>query len=143
MPVLYGQFIPTSYLAYAVDGDGDGKRDLWNNPTDAIHSVANYFSKHGWKSGEPVTQRVTVSGDAWQELANKSRSPDWTVSQLTQAGVGLSTPVSPEKPATLVHLEGKQGDEYWLGEYNFYVITRYNHSRLYAMAVYQLSESFK
>ncbi|MAR00374.1 MAG: lytic murein transglycosylase B [Oceanospirillaceae bacterium] len=139
----FGQFIPTSYLAYAVDGDGDGKRDLWNNPTDAIHSVANYFSKHGWKTGEPVTQRVTVTGENWKELANKSRSPDWTVSQLTQAGVGLSTPVSPEKPATLVHLEGKQGDEYWLGEYNFYVITRYNHSRLYAMAVYQLSESFK
>ena len=139
----YGQFIPTSYLAYAVDGDGDGKRDLWGNPVDAIHSVANYFSRHGWKTGEPVTQRVSVTGEDWKELANKSRSPDWTVAQLTKAGVALSSPVSPEKPATLVHLEGKQGDEYWLGEYNFYVITRYNHSRLYAMAVYQLSESFK
>lgn len=139
----YGQFIPTSYLAYAVDGDGDGKRDLWGNPVDAIHSVANYFKVHGWKTGEPVTQRVTVSGDQYEPLVNVGRKPEHLVSDLTAAGVKLSSPVAADKPANLIKLEGKKGDEYWMGEYNFYVITQYNHSKLYAMAVYQLSESLK
>ena len=139
----YGQFIPTSYLAYAVDGDGDGKRDLWGNPIDAIHSVANYFKVHGWKTGEPVTQRVKVSGDSYEPLVNVSRKPQHVVSDLTKAGVTLTYPVAGDKPANLIKLEGKQGDEFWLGEYNFYVITQYNHSKLYAMAVYQLSESLK
>lgn len=139
----YGQFIPTSYLAYAVDGDGDGKRDLWGNPIDAIHSVANYFKVHGWKTGEPVTQRVKVSGDSYEPLVNVSRKPQHVVSNLTKAGVTLTYPVAGDKPANLIKLEGKQGDEFWLGEYNFYVITQYNHSKLYAMAVYQLSESLK
>lgn len=139
----YGQFIPTSYLAYAVDGDGDGKRDLWGNPIDAIHSVANYFKVHGWKTGEPVTQRVKVSGDSYEPLVNVSRKPQHVVSDLTKAGVTLTYPVAGNNPANLIKLEGKQGDEFWLGEYNFYVITQYNHSKLYAMAVYQLSESLK
>jgi len=139
----YGQFIPTSYLAYAVDGDGDGKRDLWGNPVDAIHSVANYFAEHGWKTDEPVTQRVKVSGDKFADLVNVSRKPQNTVGELVAAGVKLGTPVAAEKPANLMMLEGKQGDEYWMGEYNFYVITQYNHSKLYAMAVYQLSEALK
>ncbi|MDF1762292.1 MAG: lytic murein transglycosylase B [Oleibacter sp.] len=137
----YGQFIPTSYLAYAVDGDGDGHRDLWGNPVDAILSVANYFKVHGWQSGKPVTQRVTVSGSAYEPLANKTRKPELTVADLEAAGVKLSQPVPASNPATLVYLEGKEGDEYWLGEYNFFVITQYNHSRLYAMAVYQLSQA--
>ncbi|GAA6144388.1 lytic murein transglycosylase B [Thalassolituus maritimus] len=139
----YGQFIPTSYLHYAVDGDGDGKRDLWGNPVDAIHSVANYFSEHGWKTDEPVTHRVTVSGDQYEPLVNVSRKPKHVVSDLTAAGVTLPTPIDADKPANLMRLEGKQGDEFWLGEYNFYVITQYNHSKLYAMAVYQLSEALK
>lgn len=139
----YGQFIPTSYLHYAVDGDGDGKRDLWGNPVDAIHSVANYFSKHGWKTKEPVAHRVTVSGDNYAPLVNVSRKPKYVVSDLTEAGVTLPTPIDASKPANLMRLEGKQGDEFWLGEYNFYVITQYNHSKLYAMAVYQLSEALK
>ncbi|WP_369984764.1 lytic murein transglycosylase B [Thalassolituus sp.] len=139
----YGQFIPTSYLHYAVDGDGDGKRDLWGNPVDAIHSVANYFSEHGWKTDEPVTHRVTVSGDQYEPLVNVSRKPKHVVSDLTAAGVTLHTPIDADKPANLMRLEGKQGDEFWLGEYNFYVITQYNHSKLYAMAVYQLSEALK
>ncbi|MEC8103428.1 MAG: lytic murein transglycosylase B [Pseudomonadota bacterium] len=139
----YGQFIPTSYLHYAVDGDGDGKRDLWGNPVDAIHSVANYFSEHGWKTDEPVTHRVTVSGDQYEPLVNVSRKPKHVVADLTVAGVTLPTPIDADKPANLMRLEGKQGDEFWLGEYNFYVITQYNHSKLYAMAVYQLSEALK
>ena len=139
----YGQFIPTSYLAYAVDADNDGRRDLLNNPIDAIHSVANYFKEHGWKTGELVTQPVQVEGDNFESIVNKSRKPKWAVAKLMESGVILSRPLKVDAPATLMKLEGKQGSEFWLGEYNFYVITQYNHSRLYAMAVYQLSEALK
>lgn len=136
----YGQFIPTSYLSYAVDGDRDGKRDLWQNPADAIASVANYFKRHGWRQGEPVVQRVRVSGSQYQDVVNDSRKPKWTVAELKALGVEPTAAVADDKPATLMRLQGKNGAEFWMGEYNFYVITRYNHSRLYAMAVYQLSE---
>lgn len=139
----YGQFIPTSYLAYAVDGDGDGKRDLWNNPQDAIFSVANYFKRHGWKTGEPVTQRVRVRGSKYEAVINDALKPKWTVAELKALGVKPTQKVADNTTANLIYLQGKHGAEFWLGEYNFYVITRYNHSRLYAMAVYQLSEALK
>lgn len=140
----YGQFIPTSYRMYAVDGDNDGKRDLWNNPTDAIFSVANYFKRHGWKQDEPVTQRVKVRGDDYTEVINDRLKPKWTVAELKAMGVQPTVNFdNDERPANLILLQGKHGAEFWLGENNFYVITRYNHSRLYAMAVYQLSEALR
>lgn len=138
----YGQFIPSSYLAYAVDGDGDQQRDLWQNPIDAIASVGNYFKRHGWRSGEAVTQPVSVNGNRYKDVVNGKRKPQLTAGDLTKLGVIASQPIAADKPATLMQLEGKQGPEFWLGEYNFYVITRYNHSRMYAMAVYQLSQKF-
>ena len=139
----YGQFIPSSYLAYAVDGDGDSKKDLWENPTDAIASVANYFKRHGWKTGEAVTQPVTVTGENYKSVVNGNRKPSQTAGDILKLGVKPSSPVSNDSPATLMQFEGKKGTEFWLGEYNFYVITRYNHSRMYALAVYQLSEALK
>lgn len=139
----YGQFIPTSYLSYAVDGDQDGKRDLWGNPHDAIFSVANYFKRHGWRENEPVTQRVRVRGDKYDEVVNDNLKPQWTVAQLKDMGVKPTQKIANDAPANLIRLQGKHGAEFWLGEYNFYVITRYNHSRLYAMAVYQLSEALR
>ena len=139
----YGQFIPTSYLSYAVDGDGDGRRDLWGNPTDAIASVANYFRRHGWRQGEPVIYRTHVSGDQYQQAVNDSLKPKRNAGELKALGVKPTQAIADDKPASLVKLEGDQGTEFWLGEYNYYVITRYNHSRLYAMAVYQLSEALR
>lgn len=136
----YGQFIPTSYLSYAVDGDKDGKRDLWGNPADAIASVANYFKRHGWRKDEPVVQRVRVSGEHYQDVVNDRRKPKWTAGELKALGVKPTESIADDKPATLIKLQGEKGAEFWLGEYNFYVITRYNHSRMYAMAVHQLSE---
>jgi len=136
----YGQFIPSSYRNYAVDGDGDGVVDLWKNKRDAIASVANYFKRHGWKTGEDVTYRVSVTGDKFSEVANKSRKPKHTVKQLKQHGVKISQDLADDYKATLNELDGDEGKEYWLGLHNFYVITRYNHSRMYAMAVYQLSQ---
>ena len=141
------QFISSSYRRYAVDFDGDGKRDLWNSIADVIGSVANYFSQHGWQAGAGVVYPVTVENKSVVREKN-SLKPYTTLKQLESQGVSLKTnPANPgvnkTEQVTLLKLEGKKGDEYWLGLNNFYVITRYNHSVLYAMAVYQLSEKLK
>ncbi len=141
------QFISSSYRHYAVDFDGDGKRDLWNSIADVIGSVANYFSQHGWQAGAGVVYPVTVENKSVVREKN-SLKPYTTLKQLESQGVSLKTnPANPgvdkTEQVTLLKLEGKKGDEYWLGLNNFYVITRYNHSVLYAMAVYQLSEKLK
>jgi len=139
----YGQFIPSSYRAYAVDYDNDGLKDLWTNKADAIGSVANYFKRHGWKKDQAVTQRVRVSGDQYQDAVNDRLRPKWNVSELKALGVSPTEDVADDASATLVKLMGEKGAEFWLGNHNFYVITRYNHSRMYAMAVYQLSQAIK
>ncbi|HCM04895.1 MAG TPA: lytic murein transglycosylase B [Oceanospirillales bacterium] len=139
----YGQFIPSSYRAYAIDYDGDNKKDLWANKADAIGSVANYFKRHGWKEGQDVTQRVRVKGNDYQDAVNDRLKPKWNVSELKALGVTPTKPVADDASATLIKLMGEHGAEFWLGNHNFYVITRYNHSRLYAMAVYQLSQALK
>ncbi len=139
------QFIPSSYRSYAVDFDGDGKRDLWGSNADVIGSVANYFSQHGWRRGEPVAFRVKVPGAPPPDLEvaeKKPVSPNTTVDRLRSAGIEWQDRVGGDAPATLVRLDG-QGDEYWVALQNFYVITRYNHSNLYAMAAYQLSQEIK
>jgi membrane-bound lytic murein transglycosylase B len=137
-----GQFMPSSFLSYAVDFDGDGHRDLWGNPRDAIGSVANYFNKHGWRSGEQVTVPASVSGARYSGLVSRRLSPPKdSVTSLQARGVSPNRPVSGSQAAMLLEFEGRNGPEYWLGFTNFYVITRYNHSRLYAMAVYQLSQA--
>ncbi|RMG38555.1 MAG: lytic murein transglycosylase B [Gammaproteobacteria bacterium] len=139
------QFIPSSFRAYAVDFDGDGRRDIWNNDADVIGSVANYFARHGWRPGEPVAQRVQVPNvtPALQAVIDRGYKPSSTVGELIDAGVILNTPLAPDLPAALLALEGESGTEYWLALPNFYVITRYNHSPLYAMAVYQLSDAIQ
>ena len=139
----YGQFIPSSYRRYAVDYDNDGLKDLWTNKADAIGSVANYFKRHGWKKDQAVTQRVRVTGDKYQEAVNDRLKPKWNVSELKALGVSPTEDVADDASATLVKLMGDKGAEFWLGNHNFYVITRYNHSRMYAMAVYQLSQAIK
>jgi membrane-bound lytic murein transglycosylase B len=138
------QFISSSYRHYAVDFDGDGKRDLWNSIPDVIGSVANYFSQHGWQADADVVHPVTVNNKSIVKEKN-SLKPYSTLKQLKSQGVTLKNIPENQGPGdteevTLLKLKGKQGDEYWLGLNNFYVITRYNHSVLYAMAVYQLSE---
>jgi len=136
----YGQFMPSSYRHYAVDFDGDQLADIWNNPTDAIGSVANYFKRHGWQPGQPVVEAARLSKTYQSELANRSLKPKYTVASLVEAGFSPAVELVNELPASLVKLEVKKGDKYWIGLHNFYVITRYNHSRMYAMAVYQLSQ---
>ena len=133
------QFISSSFRAYAIDFDGDGKRDLWNSTADAIGSVANYFSRHGWKGGQPIISRAAVSNKA-NGLGSKKMRPHKALADYRQLGVTPLSEFSDKQMATLLKLDGRRGDEYWLGLHNFYVITRYNHSPLYAMAVYQLGQ---
>ncbi len=135
----YGQFIPSSYRAYAVDYTNDEFADIWNNPTDAIGSVANYFKRHGWKTNQPVIVRARISDGYDKEIINDSLKPKHTVNSLLEKGYKPVNPL-PDQTANVVRLQGKQGVEFWMGLHNYYVITRYNHSRLYAMAVWQLSQ---
>jgi len=138
----YGQFMPSSFLAYAVDFDGDGVADIWNNPVDAIGSVANYFQQHGWRKGGTVVSGATVQGevpDSWFVSGRKDLKPSHTVAEFAAAGVKPTRRLDPAALATAMKFELQKGYEYWIGLHNFYVITRYNHSAMYAMCVYELS----
>jgi membrane-bound lytic murein transglycosylase B len=139
----YGQFMPSSFLGYAVDFDGDGISDIWNNPVDAIGSVANYFKEHGWRQGEAVVTGANVKGEVplqWFVQGRKNLQPEHTVAEFATAGVTADKPVPGDTLASAMQFELKNGYEYWLGFHNFYVITRYNHSAMYAMCVHQLSQ---
>jgi len=136
------QFISSSYRHYAVDFDGDGKRDLWNNTTDAIGSVANYFKRHNWQPGEPVGSYAMVGSNRIARLLKAGIKPHMPVKEFRKQGVTALTPLPPEALAALIAFDKKVGrPDYWLGLNNFYTITRYNHSPLYAMAVYQLGQA--
>ncbi len=135
----YGQFMPSSYREYAVDFDGDGFTDIWNNPVDAIGSVANYFRRHGWQPGEAVVSRARLNNGYDKSLPNATLKPVHTVSKLDKAGFSPLEDYPADASVSIIRLEGDNGAEFWIGRKNFYVITRYNHSRLYAMSVYQLS----
>jgi len=133
------QFISSSYRQYAVDFDGDGKRDLWNSLPDVVGSVAHYFSVHGWREGHGIVYRAAVKDKSIVPEKNKLK-PYTSIKALHDKGTTVSVSLPNDEQATLLKLKGKYGDEYWLGLKNFYVITRYNHSALYAMAVFQLSQ---
>lgn len=137
------QFISSSYRHYAVDGNADGKRDLWSSPEDIIFSVANYFAEHGWKSGEPITTPATVAGEQYLAVLTPGLKPSLSVSAIQEQKVSFDANLPGDAPAKLLELEQPDQMEYWLALHNFYVITRYNHSHLYAMAVYQLSQAIK
>lgn len=134
------QFMPSSFRAYAVDFDDDGHIDIWNNPVDAIGSAANYFKQHGWAAGEPVVARAAISGDAYEQGLTVGLEPVMNAAQMRDLGWQSETSIADDTAVTAFRLEGAEGDEFWLGLPNFYVITRYNRSVMYAMAVHQLSE---
>lgn len=138
----YGQFIPSSFLAYAIDFDGDGHKDIWNNPVDAIGSIANYFAKHGWRKGEAVIAHPIFNDASVEELVNQDLKPELTLLDWSEKGVTPREALNGNMQATLMRLSSGEKNEYVLGLHNFYVITRYNHSRLYASAVYELSQLY-
>ena len=137
------QFIPSSYRRYAIDFNEDGKRDLWESNQDIIGSVANYFSRHGWQVDEPITIPVTIYGERYSSLLDKGLKPVASVSDLPQYDVEVDASQYLQKKVALLELKNENSLEYWVGFDNFYVITRYNHSHMYAMAVYQLSQQIK
>ena len=137
------QFISSSFRAYAVDFDKDGKRDIWENNADVIGSVANYFKRHGWKAGEPVAQLVTGAKKGFDEEIKAGYKPSLDVKSLIDKGIILGSSLDKDAKVALLEMESDDGNEYWVASPNFYVITRYNHSPLYAMAVFQLSEAIR
>ena len=138
----YGQFMPSSYRAYAVDYDGDGVADIWTNADDAIASVANYFLRHGWEPGAPVIVPANYDGDS-SEIFAGGLKPEKTVGELAEEGFAPRSATDISLVATPLRLEGSEGYEYWLCLENFYVITRYNHSAMYALSVWQLSKEIE
>jgi membrane-bound lytic murein transglycosylase B len=139
----WGQFIPSSYRNFAVDGDADKVVDIWNNPADAIASIANYFKQHGWKTGELVTVVARPMQKRDEAIVNGALKPAYTVAALKAKGFEPAAPVTLDMPANIWRFEGEDGIEYWMGLHNFFVITQYNHSPMYAMAVHQLGQEIK
>lgn len=139
------QFMPSSFRKWAVDFDGDGHRDIWNNPSDAIGSVANYFQLHGWLGGDDVVVPAEVTpGAAIDELVADKFNLHYTVAELKARGVTPSATLRDDVLAVLVPLEVAPGDtRYWLGLNNFYTITRYNKSTLYAMVTHELAAEIR
>jgi membrane-bound lytic murein transglycosylase B len=133
------QFMPSSYRNFAKDQDNDGRRDIWRNNGDAIASIANYFNEHGWVRDRPITFPVVVQGNEFQSLLSSGLKPDTSIAMLQAAGIDIPPSVDLKEKAKLLQLDNEYGPSYWVTLGNFYVITRYNHSALYAMAVYQLS----
>lgn len=136
----YGQFIPGSYRHYAQDFDGDGVVDLMGSPVDAIGSVAHYMARHDWQAEQPVAVPVAVTDPA-PSLLTSGLKPRLTLADYRQAGIDDDTDLSPDTPARLLALTVGEQTRHWLTFPNFYAITRYNHSHLYAMAVLALSRT--
>ncbi len=138
-----GQFMPSSYRAYSVDFDGDKHRDIWTNPVDAIGSIANYLNRHGWIAGESIVHPTKLNDAEPTELVEKGYKPSLNRDELRQAGVSLTELPHGDDVIALISLTQRYGEEYWLARQNFYAITRYNHSRMYAMAVSQLANEIR
>lgn len=136
------QFMPSSLRRYARDFDGDGRIDLWRTPTDVIGSVANYLREFGWRVGDDVVLRTGVA-DAQRvaEFVNRGTKPTLYRAELDAAGAFTERPLRQGESASLLLFEGESGPEYWAGLDNFYVITRYNRSQNYALAVWQLARA--
>ncbi len=139
----FGQFMPSSYRKWAVDFSGDGFTDIWKTQSDAIGSVANYFKEHGWKTGEPVTVEAHAADNMNAPQLNTIVPPTITVDEWRKQGINPTSWLPPTTRAVAFQFEGANGAEYWFGLQNFYTITRYNRSPMYAMAVYQLSQYLK
>ena len=135
----WGQFMPTSIAQWAKDEDGDGRIDLWNSLPDITASVANYFAAHGWVKGDPVAVRAQPAADA-HDVDRVLTPPATPVQQMEAWGYAPLSRVDAGLSSNLLQLDGERGPEFWLTFGNFYVITRYNRSPLYSMAVWQLSQ---
>ncbi len=137
------QFMPSNYRRYAVDADADGRIDLWSNWADVCASVGNYLKEHGWNAGEPVLSEATLDADKAGEADGRKLALEDTVGSLRAKGVNVDESLPADAPALLIAADEADGVHWRVGYNNFYVITRYNHSALYAMAVYELANAIK
>ena len=137
----YGQFIPSSYRHYAIDFDGDQVADILTNVFDAIGSVANYFKLHHWQKGQPVAYLINEKelGSNYQDFLDKDLKPVNNIESMKKSGMVVPAHLNNNDVGKIQNFVLETGEENWLTLHNFYVITRYNHSHLYAMAVYQLA----
>ena len=134
------QFMPSNYRRYAVDAAKDGRIDLWSNWLDIFASVGNYFHEHGWISGEPILSEAALEAGAAASLDGRNLTQGETVGSLQAKGVHFDTTLAAAAPAVLIAADEPDAVHWRVGYHNFYVITRYNHSMLYAMAVYELAQ---
>jgi membrane-bound lytic murein transglycosylase B len=137
------QFMPSNYRRFAVDADADGRIDLWTNWSDVCASVGNYLKEHGWNEDEPVLSDATVDPAKAEELDGRKLALEETVGSLKAKGVEFDSSLPPDAPALLIAADEPDGVHWRVGYSNFYAITRYNHSALYAMAVYELAAAVK
>ena len=137
------QFMPSNYRRYAVDADADGHIDLWTNWPDVCASVGNYLKEHGWIAGAPVLSEASVAPDKATDLDGRTLGLSETVESLRTKGVSFDSPLAADAPAQLVAADETDGVHWRVGYNNFYVITTYNPSALYAMAVYELAAAVK
>ena len=138
------QFMPSSARHYAVDFDGNGSIDLQKSRSDAIGSVANFLKLHGWQRDADVLVDARVAGDGWRAFADARFEPKHSLTELRQAGIEFDSPQPAGAPATVVELaNAARPSEFRIGLRNFYVITRYNRSALYAAAVADLARELK
>lgn len=138
------QFMPSSYRFYAADFSGNAKKDLMNDDQAVIASVANYFHKHGWHLNQGVAQPAKVEGTQVKRINTANKTAAYELKQLAAAGIKpLTASLNQPGKVGLIELTTEAGPEYWLAYPNFYVITRYNTSPQYALAVYLLSQQLK
>jgi membrane-bound lytic murein transglycosylase B len=137
------QFMPSNYRRFAVDADADGRIDLWSNWSDVCASVGNYLKEHGWNEGEPVLSEAIVDPAKAEELDGRKLALEETVGSLKAKGVDFDSTLPADAPALLIAADGADGVHWRVGYNNFYAITRYNHSALYAMAVYELAAAVR
>ncbi|MBC7982345.1 MAG: lytic murein transglycosylase B [Candidatus Obscuribacterales bacterium] len=135
------QFMPSNYRNIAVDGDGNGRRDLWGSWPDIVMSIAQYLKKHGWQEGKPVVVSATVEpGDPARFDTSKIRLNE-TVASLREKGVRFETEMPDTTQAMLIAVESRDGTEYRVGFQNFVAITRYNPRIKYALAVHDVGDA--
>jgi len=135
------QFMPSSYRRFAIDADGDQHRDLWNDWADIFASIANFLREHGWEPATPVMSAVLVEPGAGFHIDLKNLDLNETLGDLNAQGVDSDLTAAATTPVVLVSAEERDGPAYRLGFKNFQVITRYNHSARYAMAVHDLAQA--
>ena len=147
------QFIPSSYRDFAIDGNSDGKIDLFNSWDDVLMSIGNYLEKNGWRSNENILSEASLAHDVTDakngtlndlsDYFSKAIKPNHSIEELKNAGFIFSTSLPNNSRAQPIYLEGASKEKSFIGFHNFYVITTYNRNVMYALAVYQLGESIQ